>query len=271
MGANEAWSLSEKGNRRVAVVTGASKGIGREISIQLASAGFHIAVNYFGDERGAMETAERVAGYGVRSIVVRADVGMKSDVDQMFDYVLEKLGTPDALVNNAGVQTWKPLLDLKEEEWDRTLRTNLKGTFLCTQRAAKHMAARGQGHIVNIGSGCNKVPFPNLVDYTSSKGGVEMFTRVSAVELGPHGINVNCVAPGTIEIERTKTESTDYASTWRPHIPVGRIGQPSDVAAAVAFLLSAQASFISGQTIYVDGACFSQGPWPYPVQKTKLP
>ena len=111
------------------------------------------------------------------------------------------------MVNNAGVQTWKPLLELEEHEWDRVIDTNLKGCFLCTQRAARHMKDAGGGAIVNIGSGCNKVPFPNLVDYTASKGGIEMFTRVAAAELGQYGIRVNCVAPGAIEIERTKLEA----------------------------------------------------------------
>ena len=110
------------------------------------------------------------------------------------------------LVNNAGVQIFQPLLDLTESEWDRVLDTNLKGCFLCTQAAGRHMSASGGGCIVNIGSGCNKIPFPKLVSYTASKGGIEMLTKVSAVELGPHGIRVNCVAPGAILIERTKAE-----------------------------------------------------------------
>jgi NAD(P)-dependent dehydrogenase (short-subunit alcohol dehydrogenase family) len=184
----------------------------------------------------------------------------------MFDLTREKLGTPQTLVNNAGVQTWKPLLELGEEEWDRTLRTNLKGTFLCTQRAAREMLKAGGGTIINIGSGCNKVPFPNLVDYTSSKGGIEMLTRVAAVELGIHGITVNCIAPGAIEVERTRAEAPDYAATWAPLTPLRRIGQVGDVAMAVVFLTSPQARFITGQTLYVDGGLFSQGPWPYSAQ-----
>ena len=185
----------------------------------------------------------------------------------MFDVVLAQLGVPLVLVNNAGVQTWKSLLELAEEEWDRTLRTNLKGTFLCTQRAARHMAQRRQGSIINIGSGSNKAPFPNLVDYTSSKGGIEMFTRVAAVELGGYGITVNCVAPGCIEIERTRAEAPDYAATWTPLTPLGRIGAVTDVAPAVLFLASPSARFITGQTLYVDGGLWTQVPWPYPVRR----
>jgi NAD(P)-dependent dehydrogenase (short-subunit alcohol dehydrogenase family) len=164
-------------------------------------------------------------------------------------------------VNNAGIQTWKPLLEVTEAEWDAVMATNLKGCFLCTQAAARYMKDHGGGSIVNIGSGCNKIAFPNLVAYTASKGGIEMFTKVAAVELGPHAIRVNCVAPGAIEIERTKLELPDYAGTWGTITPLRRVGYPEDVARAVAFLATPQASFISGQTIWVDGGLFSQAPW----------
>ena len=142
----------------------------------------------------------------------KADVGSAADVDRMFASVDEKFPTLHILVNNAGVQTWKALLDLQEAEWDRVIDTNLKGTFLCTQRAARQMKDNGGGSIVNIGSGCNKVAFPHLVDYTASKGGIEMFTKVAAAELGEYKIRVNCVAPGAIEIERTKNEAGDYGA-----------------------------------------------------------
>jgi NAD(P)-dependent dehydrogenase (short-subunit alcohol dehydrogenase family) len=256
----------ELSRRRIAVVTGASKGIGRGIALQLANAGFAVAVNYHGDQKGAEETAELIRATRTEALVVRADVGLRAEVEHMFDLVLEELGPPEVLVNNAGIQTWKPLLDLTEQEWDGTLRTNLKGTFLCTQRAARHMLKAGYGRIINIGSGCNKVPFPNLADYTSSKGGIEMFTRVAAVELGPYGITVNCVAPGAIEIERTEAEAPDYAGTWSPLTPMRRVGRPPDVARAVVFLTSDDAEFITGQTLYVDGGLFSQGTWPYPIK-----
>ncbi|HVA00101.1 MAG TPA: 3-oxoacyl-ACP reductase family protein [Terriglobia bacterium] len=253
--------------RKVALVTGASKGVGRGIALALGQAGFAVVVNYHNDQKGAEETASQIRQAGSAALVVGADVGIKAEVDRMFDVVLKEYGSLAVLVNNSGVQSWKSLLDLTEEEWDRTLRTNLKGTFLCTQRAARHMVAQHQGKIVNIGSGCNKVPFPNLVDYTSSKGGIEMFTRVAALELGPLGISVNCVAPGAIEIERTQAEAPDYAATWSPLTPMRRIGNPADVARAVVFLVSPEAEFITGQTLYVDGGLFSQGPWPYAVNR----
>jgi NAD(P)-dependent dehydrogenase (short-subunit alcohol dehydrogenase family) len=164
-------------------------------------------------------------------------------------------------VNNAGTQTWRPFLEVTEDEWDRVIRTNLKGCFLCTQAAARQMRTAG-GVIVNIGSGCNKVPFPGLAAYTASKGGIEMLTRVAAVELGPYRIRVNCVAPGAVEVERTRMELDDYAGTWGAVTPLGRIGAPADVARVVRFLASDDGAFVTGQTLWVDGGLFTQAPWP---------
>jgi NAD(P)-dependent dehydrogenase (short-subunit alcohol dehydrogenase family) len=248
---------------KTALVTGASKGIGRGIALELARRGCDVAVNYNSDEPGARQTVVEIEKLGRRAIAVRAHVGRASEVDAMFEQVLAAFGRLSILVNNAGVQTWKPLLDLEEAEWDHVIGTNLKGNFLCTQRAGRHMKDQHGGRVINIGSGCNKVAFPNLVSYTASKGGIEMFTKVAAVELGPYGITVNCVAPGAIEIERTKTEAADYAGTWGPLAAVKRIGYPSDVASAVCFLASDEAEFITGQTLYVDGGLFTRGPWPY--------
>lgn len=125
------------------------------------------------------------------------------------------------------------------------------------------MKERGGGRIVNIGSGCNKIAFPNLVSYTASKGGIEQFTKVAAAELGRYGITVNCVAPGAVLIERTKREAEDYEGQWSRLTPMRRIGHPADVAEAVAFLCGDEADFVTGQTIFVDGGLFTQGPWAY--------
>ena len=168
------------------------------------------------------------------------------------------------------MQTWKRLLDVTEEEWDLVIDTNLKGCFLCTQAAARHMKDHGGGAIVNIGSGCNKLAFPDLVAYTASKGGIEMFTKVAAVELGPHGIRVNCVAPGAVEVERTKLEDPDYAGTWGRITPLGRVGQPADIGRAVAYMVSPEAEFVTGQTIWVDGGMYARAPWAYKPRLTTL-
>lgn len=143
------------------------------------------------------------------------------------------------------------------------IRTNLKGSFLHTQSAARRMMGAGTGGaIINLGSGCNRLAFPRLVDYTASKGGIEQLTKVAALELGPHGIRVNCVAPGAIETERTRAEAPDYAGQWSPLTPLRRVGTPADVAAAVVWLAGPRSAFISGQTLLVDGGVFSQAIWP---------
>lgn len=248
---------------KVALVTGSSKGVGKGIALELARHGCDVAVNFHSDKEGGAQAVREIEALGRRAVAIQANVGVAADVDRMFAEAGEIFDRLDILVNNAGVQTWKPLLDLEEAEWDRTIDTNLKGCFLCTQRAARRMRDRRAGRIVNIGSGCNKIAFPNLVDYTASKGGIEMFTKVAAVELARYQITVNCVAPGAVEIERTKNETGDYAGTWARVTPLQRVGQPLDVARAVAFLAGPEADFITGQTIWVDGGLFSLPNWPY--------
>jgi NAD(P)-dependent dehydrogenase (short-subunit alcohol dehydrogenase family) len=253
---------------KVALVTGASKGVGKGIALGLARAGFGVIVNFQADVAGAEQTAQEIRALGRDAWLARGDVGQSADVDRIFAQAREWTPSLDVLVNNSGVQTWASLLELDEERFDRTIRTNIKGSFLCTQRAARWMKETGGGSIINIGSGANRTPFPNLVDYCMSKGGIDQLTRVAAVELGPLRIRVNCVAPGAIEIERTREESPDYASTWGRITPLGRVGQVSDVAAAVVFLADRSAEFITGQTIYVDGGLWTQGVWPYPRESS---
>lgn len=244
-------------------MTGAAKGIGRGIALELAREGCDVAVNDYSDSEGAQATASEIQAMGRRAFTVLADVGVSAEVDRMFAAVLEHFRHLDILVNNAGIQTWKPLLDLEERDWDRVIATNLKGCFLCTQRAARHMQEQGGGRIINIGSGSNKVAFPKLVDYTASRGGIEMFTKVAAVELGPYQITVNCIAPGAIETERTRKEVQDFAGTWAKLTPLGRVGTPLDVGRAVVFFAGDSSAFITGQTVWVDGGLFAKPAWPY--------
>lgn len=248
----------------ISFITGASKGVGRGIAYGMAGAGWDVTINYHSDLAGAEETAKKIQAMGCRTLVVPGNVGDSSDVETMFSMISEKFGRLDCLVNNAGRQTFAPLLELREQDWDKTLATNLKGTFLCSQAAGRMMKEQGDGgSIINIGSGANKQPFLNLVDYCASKGGIEQLTRVSACELGQYKIRVNCVAPGAIEIERTRKESPDYAGTWSPLTPMGRVGRPEDVANVVVFLASGKATFTSGQTVYVDGGLWTKAQWPY--------
>lgn len=249
-----------------ALVTGASKGIGKGIALALGQAGANVIVNYNSDAAGAETVAREIQQLGRRAHAIQGDVGRASDVARMFAEADANFAPLTILVNNAGIQTWKAFLELTEEEWDRVLDTNLKGCFLCSREAALRMRDHGQGgNIINIGSGCNKLPFPNLSSYTASKGAIEMLTKVTAAELGRYAIRVNCVAPGAIEIERTKLEAGDYAGTWGKLAPLRRVGVPEDVAQVVVFLASSAASFVTAQTIWVDGGAFSMPAWPYEI------
>lgn len=246
---------------RVALVTGGGGGIGQGICLELAQAGYRVAVNDV-NAQAAETTRQLAARADVDTLIVAGDVSQAADVRGIVDGVIERFGRLDLLVNNAGIQVWKPFLDLDEAEWDAVIGVNLKGCFLCTQAAARVMRAQRSGHIVNIGSGSNLVPFPGLVSYTASKGGIQMLTKVAAVEFGPLGIRVNCIAPGAIEIERTRLEREDYAGTWSRVTPLRRIGTPADIGRAVRMLDSDEAAFVTGQTVMVDGGLFTAPPWP---------
>lgn len=250
---------------KLAVVTGGNSGIGRDITLALARHGWDVAASYVHSGESAAKTVTQIEADGGRAWMAHCDAGEPADVERFFDGACEHFGrAPDLLVNNAGVQTWSPLLDLDAANWDHVIRTNLKGCFLNMQKTARLMiGASKRGAIVNIGSGCNKVPFPNLVDYSASKAGIDQLTRVAALEFGPHGIRVNCVAPGAIEIERTRLESPDYAATWARVTPMRRVGTPADVVNAVLFFAAAESDFVTGQTLYVDGGAFTMPNWPY--------
>ncbi len=247
---------------KAALVTGAGSGIGKAIALAFGLAGCRVAVNDISTEAAESAVSELTQA-GVDAISVPANVGVAVEVEGMVSSAITCFERLDILVNNAGVQSWSPLLELSESDWDRVINTNLKGCFLCTQQAGRHMKQRGSGVIVNLGSGSNKAPFPNLSSYTASKGGIEMLTRAAAVELGPYGIRVNCVAPGAIEIERTRKETPDFATAWAALTPLRRVGTPEDVAGVVLFLVGDAASFVSGQTIWVDGGVFTQPAWPH--------
>jgi NAD(P)-dependent dehydrogenase (short-subunit alcohol dehydrogenase family) len=254
-------------NGKTALVTGASKGVGKGIAIELGRTGCDVIVNYNSDRMGAEATVAELKALGRNAMALKGNVARADDVTGLFDEAFKVFARIDVLVNNAGVQTWSSLLELSENDWDRVIDTNLKGSFLCTKTAATRMKEQSGGSIVNIGSGCNKWPFPKLVGYTASKGGLENLTKVAAIELGRYGIRVNCLAPGAIEIERTKTELNNYADAWSALTPLGRIGYPQDVGRAAVFLASEASSFITGQTIYVDGGLFTRPPWPAEHEK----
>lgn len=252
---------------RLALVTAGNSAIGRHLVLGLAGSGYDVAFTHLNAAADAAGLVAQVASLGTRALALDSDAGQEAQVLDFHAAAADWAGVaPSVLINNAGIQTWSSLMDLSVEAWDRVMATNLRGTFLNTRTAAKAMQAAGQGGaIVTLGSGCNKVAFPRLVDYTASKGGIEQFTKVAASELGPYGIRVNCIAPGAIATERTAAEAGDYAATWSPITPLRRIGTPQDLVGPMLFLISDAAAFVTGQTLYVDGGVFSQAPWPYPT------
>jgi glucose 1-dehydrogenase len=241
-----------------ALVTGASSGIGRGIAELLADSGADVAINYRGDKAGAAETADLVRRAGREPLIVQADVGDRSEVARMFSRLDEEWGTLDILVNNAGHASAPKLIhETSWEEWDRVMRSNLDGPFVCSGEAARRMIARGGGgRIVNITSvheeACN---VPGDGPYCVAKGGLRNLTRAMALELGPHGITVNAVAPGMIltPMNQRALEDRDYLVEAEAQIPVRRAGTPRDIAGMVAYLCSDHASFCSGGTYLVDG------------------
>lgn len=257
----------------LAILTGGSSGIGQYLVGALARSGYGVAFSYLpspGDATASVQAdvqgdVEALKAQGLAALAVPCDVGVKAQVEAFVAQAVAWAGAPPALlVNNAGIQTWSPLLDLEEERWDDVIRTNLKGCFLHTQIVGRLMAEAGRGgSIINIGSGCNKLAFPNLVDYTASKGGIEQFTKSAAIELGRYGITVNCVAPGAIVTPRTAQEAPDYAAAWAPITPLGRVGTPEDLLGAVLFFAGAGSRFVTGQTLWVDGGVFTRAAWPY--------
>ena len=252
---------------KYALVTGGGRNVGRGIAFALAQEAANVAVNFKddGDRREAERTVEELQRFGVEAFSIQGDVSQAASVTAMFNELASRIPHLDALVNNAGIQVWKPLLDMTEEDWDSVMATNAKGCFLCTQAAARMMKQQGQGSIVNIGSGCSKLAFPRLVSYAASKAAIEMFTKEAAVELGPMGIRVNCVAPGSILTDRTLAEDPAYETKWRAITPLRRVGTPADVGAAVVYYASYLSAFVTGQTTWVDGGVFTRAPWPYDV------
>jgi glucose 1-dehydrogenase len=239
-------------NGRVAIVTGAGSGIGHAIAERFGEAGAAVCVSYLGYEAEARELAARLP----RAIAVRADVSNGADVAAMVDRTVRELGGVDVLVNNAGIEKEVPFLDLDEATWDTILGVNLKGSFLCAQACGRVMRDSGRGgSIVNISSIHEDHPFPGFTPYCVSKGGVRMLMRNISVELAPHGIRVNNVAPGAIAtpINRAVLADPEKVRLVGQIVPLGRIGQPAEVAEVALFLASDASSYVTGSTYYVDG------------------
>jgi 3-oxoacyl-[acyl-carrier protein] reductase len=243
---------------KVALVTGASRGIGRGVALSLAKQGADVVVNYAGNVEGASQTVSEVTAMGRRAIAIKADVSKKSEVVAMVNEAVKQMGKIDILVNNAGVLSYQAFVDMPEEEWDKIIDTNLKGQFLVGQAVSKHMVDNGiKGKIINIASiasGQVGVGYPSLSHYCASKGGVIAMSEAMAVELGPKGINVNVIAPGAIDTDMAKSLSDPKVMEGLlSRLSIKRIGKPEDIGAMAVFLAAEESSYCSGVTFYVDG------------------
>ena len=235
----------------VAFVTGAGRGLGREIALVLALRGLAVSCAVLGPS--AEETAQLIADAGGTAIGVRVDVREPASIDAGFAKTGDALGAPRVLINNAGIYPDTTLLDMSEADWDAVLSTNLKGTFLCGQRFARLCIGAGRrGAIVNLASTAAFSSRVGAAHYSASKAGVISLTRSMAQEWGPHGIRVNAVAPGLIEVEGHRV-APDYKASFLPMIPLGRVGEPRDVAEMIAFLVSDAADFVTGVVVPIDG------------------
>ena len=236
-----------------AIVTGASRGIGREIALLLAKEGARVAVNYSGSKEKADEVVKLITESGGEAFAIQADVSDADSVKNMVDKTLEMFGSIDILVNNAGITRDNLLMRMKEDEWDDVININLKGVFLCTKGVTRQMMRQRAGRIVNVASIVGVSGNPGQANYVAAKAGVIGLTKTAAKELASRNINVNAVAPGFITTDMTDALSEEVKRQMLAVIPLGKLGSPEDVARTVLFLLSEDADYITGQTIHVDG------------------
>ena len=238
---------------KTALVTGASRGIGRAIALRLAAEGASVAINYAGNTAKAEETKAAIEAAGGKAALFQADVSDSAQVEQMVAAVTEAFGTIDILVNNAGITRDGLLMRMKEEDWDAVLTTNLKGVFNCTKAVLRTMMKQKSGRIVNMASVVGEMGNAGQANYAAAKAGVIGFTKATAKEVASRGITVNAVAPGFIATDMTKVLDETVQNQMLMAIPLGRQGQPEDVANAVSFLASEEAAYITGQVLNVDG------------------
>ncbi len=236
-----------------AIVTGASRGIGREIALELARQGANVAVNYSGSEAKANETVEEIKALGRDAFAVKADVSDSEAVTAMMKETIERFGSIDILVNNAGITRDNLLMRMKEEEWDEVISINLKGVFLCTKAATRQMMKQRSGRIINVSSIVGVSGNPGQANYVAAKAGVIGLTKTSAKELATRGITVNAIAPGFISTDMTDKLNEEVKEQMLSGIPLGRLGEPSDIAKVALFLASEDSRYMTGQTLHVDG------------------
>lgn len=238
---------------RVALVTGASRGIGRAIALELAQQGAQVAVNYLAQEGAAAEVVAAIQGAGGEALAVQADVGESSAVEEMTRAVLDRWGRVDILVNNAGVTRDTLLMRMSDDVWNSVIRTHLTGTFFCTRAVLRSMVRQRWGRIITISSIVGVHGNAGQANYAAAKAGLIGFTKSVAKEVASRHITVNALAPGWIETDMVATVAEPIRKEVAARIPLGRLGTPADVAGVVAFLASDAASYITGQVIGIDG------------------
>ncbi len=238
---------------KVAIVTGAGRGIGKRIAMDLAKAGASVVVNYAHSEQGALEIVDQIASMNGSAIAVKADISSLEGVDHLVRQAVGEFGRIDILVNNAAVDPTEDFFEVTEAFWDRVDNTNLKGAFFCAQACAREMVKLGKGKIVNISSVHGTLTMPRYAVYASTKGGINAMTRQLALDLAKFNIQVNAIAPGATEVEKLADNPLHDKEHVGSLIPLGRIGYPEDVANVVAFLASPEADYVTGQIITVDG------------------
>lgn len=241
---------------KVALVTGASRGIGRSIAIELAKQGANIAVNYAGSVDRANEVVAEIKGLGREAIAIQCDVANADSVTDMIKTTLNAFGTIDILVNNAGITKDNLLMRMKESEWDDVINTNLKGVFLCTKAVTRPMMKQRKGRIINITSIVGVTGNPGQANYVAAKAGVIGFTKTTAKELAQRNITVNAIAPGFITTDMTDKLTDEVKQAMLGQIPLGTFGNPEDIANAVVFLASEESGYITGQTLHIDGGMY---------------
>jgi len=243
---------------RVAVVTGGGRGIGRAVAVRLAKEGANVAISYRSNDAAAEEVAKEVRAAGALGEIFKGDVASPEDVDALFKGVGEALGQVEILVNNAGLTRDNLMMRMKESEFDEVLRTNLKGTYLCTRAALRPMIRARWGRIINVSSVVGLVGNAGQANYAASKAGIIGFTKSVAREVAQRGITANVVAPGYVETELTRTLSDEVKDQIKGQVPAGRFAEAEEVAAVVAFLASEDAGYVTGQTLAIDGGMTMQ-------------
>ncbi|MDE7314476.1 MAG: 3-oxoacyl-[acyl-carrier-protein] reductase [Mucispirillum sp.] len=241
---------------KVALVTGASRGIGKAIALGLAENGAAVAVNYSSSEESALEVAELIQKNGGKAEIFKARVNVEAEVEEMFSGVEKSLGPVNILVNNAGITKDNLLMRMKTEEWDSVIDVNLKGVFLCTRRAVKSMMKNRYGKIINISSVVGFSGNAGQFNYTAAKAGIIGMTKSAALEFASRGIRVNAVAPGFIETDMTASLPDDVKAAYMEKIPLKSLGRPEDIANAVVYLASPLSDYMTGQTLHLNGGIY---------------